>query len=165
VEGDVAESDNTRAYRRFILEGVAGGDLEVIDELVSPVLREHHVGIRPSDRDGFKQTIGLIHEAFATFTCAIDDVAAHGDMVWARLTATGTNRREVIGQPPTGLLLSVTGLEACRFCNGRIVEHWGLVDMYDALRRIGVVPRPPARRRALGDESLDLPEGPLDWAS
>ena len=45
-----------------------------------------------------------------------------------------------MGIPPSGKDVRVRGLEIWRCAGGKIVEHWGVVDMTDVLQKAGALP-------------------------
>ena len=59
----------------------------------------------------------------------IEQVFAFGDWVAARLTWTGTNTGEFMGQPPTGKTVSMTEIEIVRCEDGKIVGLWQVSDV------------------------------------
>ena len=44
-----------------------------------------------------------------------------------------------MGHPPTGKNIEVRGALASRVSNGKIVEHWSLIDRLDWLKQLGVI--------------------------
>ena len=63
-----------------------------------------------------------------------------GDTAAARFTITGTDTGGFMGMPPTGKSVTVTGMDFMRFRDGKIVEHWGEMDMLGLLQQLGVIP-------------------------
>lgn len=132
--------------RRLIEEGFNQGDLEVADELVSPDLVEHQ-NFGPDHApgaDGVKAVIASLKRAFSDFRLEIEDLAFDGDVVWLRMTGTGTNDGSFMGHPPTGRSMRTPVFDALRVVDGRIVEHWGVPDRLGTLFQLGLV-QPPAR--------------------
>jgi hypothetical protein len=66
----------------------------------------------------------------------IDDVAADGDRVYARLTVTGTNTRRFFGAPPTGRVYEASMFDYARLEDGRIVERIQQSDTLSQLRQM-----------------------------
>src|SRR5579871_1511723 len=90
--------------RRLIEEGFNQGDLDVVDELVSPDMIEHQSfgpGHAPGGT-GVKAVIASLRRAFPDFHLAIDDLTVDEDTVWLRMSASGTNDGSFMGNPPTG---------------------------------------------------------------
>jgi hypothetical protein len=78
--------------------------------------------------------------AFPDSHTTIDDLVAEGDRVVMRGTATGTHKGSFMGAPPTGKSFKVTTMSVFRIANGKIVEHWGVVDGTGVLQQLGLMP-------------------------
>jgi predicted ester cyclase len=68
--------------------------------------------------------------------CEIDDVIADDDRVAVRNRLMGTHRGQFVG-PPTGRWVEFRAVDIVRVMDGRIVEHWGLVDALAFMRQVG----------------------------
>jgi predicted ester cyclase len=137
-------SGNVERFRRLIDEGFTGGNLDVVDELISPECVEHQRGNR-SGVDGAKEVIRTLHRWMSDFSLTIEDVAVAGDVVWARNRARGVNTGSVMGNPPSGRLVEIDVIDIVRFEHGRVVEHWGIADQLGMMLQLGLM---PARERA-----------------
>lgn len=115
---------NEAIYRRIIEEGFNQGNLDVVDELVSPASREHQRGAGDGI-EGTKNTIKYLRSAFPDFKITIDDVVVSGDKVWARQRGGGTNLGSFAGHPPTGVKAFIDVIDIIRIEDGKVVEHWG----------------------------------------
>jgi predicted ester cyclase len=49
---------------------------------------------------------------------------------------------EFLGLPPTGKSYTIQGVDIHQLRDGRMAEHWDVVDMYGFLIQLGVVPAP-----------------------
>jgi predicted ester cyclase len=47
----------------------------------------------------------------------------------------GTHTGEAFGLPPSGQSVRIRGVEIWRCDNGKIVEHWGSIDMSDLFEK------------------------------
>ena len=135
--------------RRLIEQGFNAGDLAIADELTSPELVEHQ-DFGPDHApgpEGVKAVIASLRRAFPDFHLAIDDVAVRDDLVWLRMTGTGTNDGPYMGHEPTGRPMRTAVLDVLRVDGTRIVEHWGVPDRLGALFQLGLA-TPPSRGAA-----------------
>src|SRR3954451_7968843 len=84
---------NKEVVRRFIEEGFDRGDLDVVDELVSPEVVTHNPIIldAPSGADSLRGGIEMIHNAFSEASVELLDMVAEGDKVATFLEMSGTN--------------------------------------------------------------------------
>jgi predicted ester cyclase len=130
-------------FRRLIEVGFSGGDVTVLDELLSSDFVEHQAGVQPANAEGVKGLIMYLHQALPDLTCTIEDMVTVGDKVWARVRGRGTHRGLFMGVPPTGNSITLELVDICRFADGKISEHWGFPDRLSLLEQIGAGPRPP----------------------
>jgi predicted ester cyclase len=59
-----------------------------------------------------------------------------------RWTGRGTHSGELMGVPPTGKQVTVTGIDIYRVAGGKLVERWGEFDQMGMMQQLGVVPAP-----------------------
>jgi SnoaL-like polyketide cyclase len=79
---------------------------------------------------------------FRDWNITIDDQIAEGERVATRWTASATHTGPVMGMPPTGKPVRVTGVNVARFAEGEIVESWFNFDMLTLLQQLGAIPTP-----------------------
>jgi hypothetical protein len=102
--------------------------------------------------------IASLRRAFPDFHFTMDDVAVRDDLVWLRMTGTGTNDGRYMGHEPTGRPMRTAVIDVLRVDGTRIVEYWGVPD------RLGALParaRHTAEPRRGARLSLRLSESPL----
>ncbi len=114
---------------RFFTEGLAQGNLDVIDEIYAPDGR-HNAAFFPvaPNPQAIKNVLAGLRSAFPDIEVAIDDVFGDGDFVVVRWTDTGSFTAEVQGFPPTGEKVSWSGINIFQFTCGRISESWAESD-------------------------------------
>ena len=123
------QARNIALYRRFA-DGVGTGRLDVIDEVLAPDIELPTIAeLADPTRAGLKQGNQGFRVSFPDLHGTIDQVFAFGDWVAARLTWTGTNTGEFMGQPPTGKTISITEMEIVRCQDGRIVDLRQVIDL------------------------------------
>jgi predicted ester cyclase len=131
--------------RRLIEEGFNHGDLGVAEGLTAPDLVEHQ-NFGPDHApgaEGVKTVIASLRRAFSDFHLEIEDLVVDGDLVWLRMTGSGTNDGSFMGHAPTGKRMRTPVFDVLRVKDGRIVEHWGVPDRLGALFQLGLA-QPPA---------------------
>jgi predicted ester cyclase len=57
-----------------------------------------------------------------------------------RKSLRGTHQGELFGVPPTGKPLSIEVIDILRVRDGKITDHWNLVDQLGLMRQLGAVP-------------------------
>jgi steroid delta-isomerase-like uncharacterized protein len=142
----VSVEQNKALIRRFVDEIFNQGRIEAIDELVAPDAVDHAAlpGMPPG-REGIKRRAAMIRSAFPDFQIIVEDQVAEGDRVAGRYTMRGTHQGDLMGIPPTGKPVSIIAMDVIRVRDGRLVEHWGQIDMLGMMQQLGVVPAPGQR--------------------
>jgi predicted ester cyclase len=153
TDGDAGEPvrANKDVVRHYYDAAWSGGDLSVVDDLVSP-------GYRPGGPEGEKQLIAGARTAFPDLRYILEDVlAAEGDMVVVRWTAQGTHRGRFRGIAPSGAEVSWSGITIYRLADGRLISGWSRSQQLGLLQQLGATVVPP---RGAGGGGGGAPERP-----
>jgi steroid delta-isomerase-like uncharacterized protein len=135
---------NKEAVRRYYDEVLNKADVDALDELAVADYEEHDpLPGQRTGREGLRDRVTMLIRGFAPqFT--IEAVIAEGDMVAVRWTNAGVHRAEFMGIPPTERTVSIGGIDVHRLRDGKLAEHWHVVDMLSMLVQLGVVTPPGA---------------------
>lgn len=136
--------ENKSVVSRFLEQVFIGEDMAVADE----VLAENVVNTDPliyhqpgSGREGIKEGIRLIHQAFPDISIQLGDRLAEGDRVMARFILEGTNTGPYRGlAEPTGKHGSMRTILVFRVRDGKIAEIGGVADRMEFLTQLGILP-------------------------
>ena len=133
--------DNKALLRRYVEEIHNKRNLDALDQFYAVDFVDHNAwpGIPPGI-EGMRQTYNIIHSATTDLQVAIDDMVAEEDKIVVRFTATGIHTGEFMGIPATGKRISVMEIRVYRLADGKIVEHWGLMDTASLMQQIGSAP-------------------------
>jgi predicted ester cyclase len=136
-------TDMKTQLERIPLEVFNQGNFGLIDELIAPDFVEHYAqpGVPPT-RDGFMQLAIALRSAFPDVHYTVEDAIEAGDKIVHRLAASGTMKGDFLGMPATGTRATWTEIHIGRVADGRLVEHWGLVDQLGMFVQLGIVPAP-----------------------
>ncbi|HLZ62395.1 MAG TPA: ester cyclase [Ktedonosporobacter sp.] len=135
---------NRAAFAAIPIELFNGGNLAATEEYVRADYVEHMPlppGL-PSGLEGLKAFVTMVRSAFPDFHYTIQSVIAEGDLVAGSLIADGTNTGPFMGMPPTGKHITWTEMHFGRMVDGKLAEHWGVVDQLTMLQQLGVIPAP-----------------------
>ncbi len=135
--------ENKASSRRFLDEVINRGNLAVIDELTSPNFVDHSLppGVPPGN-EGFKAFLTMFRAAFPDLHYTIDDEIAEGDRIVQRSTGHGTMKGDFQGMPASGKEATWSEIHIMRFADGKVVEHWGVVDQLGMLAQLGLAQAP-----------------------
>jgi serine phosphatase RsbU (regulator of sigma subunit) len=133
----VSLEENKALVRRF-LEEQAKGNLDVIDELLSPDFVDR--GLVPGQgptREDFKRSIAEILDAFSIINFTIEEQIAEADTVVTKYTERSVIRGEWFGMPPTGTEENFQGIYIHRISDGKIIEEWSQANtLHTTLERL-----------------------------
>ncbi len=133
--------ENKALVRREIDEGWHKGNLRVVDDIYAADFVDHSPfpGTTP-DREGIKQFINIIRDAFPDIKLTSEDLIAESDKVVERVTATGMHKGEFMGIKPTNKQIVVPVITINRFAGDKIVERWSISDQLAMMQQLGVIP-------------------------
>jgi steroid delta-isomerase-like uncharacterized protein len=136
-------AENKAVVRRLLEEVINEGHQVVADELVTSNFVDHNpMPGFPPNREGFKKSFVTFRAAVPDLRYTIDDIIAEGDKVVVRWTAKGTHKGEMLGIPPTGKKVAISGVDVFRLAKGQLVELWLSWDQLGMLQQMGVIPMP-----------------------
>ena len=142
----MSAEQNKALARRMPVEVFEQGRLQVVDEICAPEVIEHGdlpPGI-PAGREGIKAIASALRKGFPDIKYSIDLQLAEGDLVASYATVTGTHKGEIFGMPATNKHAKWAETHFVKIVNGKMTEHWGVVDQLGMLRQLGLAPDPQA---------------------
>lgn len=129
--------------RRVPLEIIGEGRMDLIDEIYAPNYVEHdlHPGI-PQGRDGLRTFFPALRAAFPDLKCVIIH-EMHGEKHLVHLRMSGTMTGDFPMMPGTGKFATWDEMHLSAMANGKITEHWAVIDQLGMLQQLGVIAPPP----------------------
>jgi steroid delta-isomerase-like uncharacterized protein len=114
------------------------GNMDLVDALHAEDFHDHGAAGRDPSRDGFRQGIRDLYEAFPDFHATTDDMVVEevSGKVAVRWTASGTHKGSFLGFEPTNRSITFHGIEIVRIADGVIAERWGEWDGLEILEQI-----------------------------
>jgi steroid delta-isomerase-like uncharacterized protein len=124
--------------RRFVDEYQTKGDVSVGEELLADDFVDHSpFGPFSPDRDGVLALFAMLRGAFPDLRAEIRDLLQDGDKVVTRKTFRGTHQGEFMGIAPTNTEVSFDVIDIVRIADGKIREHWNVVDAMSLMNQLG----------------------------
>ena len=123
----MSTSENKACVRRY-LDAINGKEkpAAVLDQYIS-------------DADAvLKQHIAGYEAAFPRYALDVEEMIAEADQVVLRFTIRATYGGGFMNIPATGQQVAVPGIIIYRIADGKIVEHWMLVDSTVLMQQLGV---------------------------
>ncbi len=131
VGNAVAADDTTALYNRLLdryLAAVNAHDTSKFSDIFTESYIQHS-GRSPSGLEAQIANYHRIFENWPDFQSRIDDRIFAGDKIVVRTTLTGTHTKTVQGIAPTGKRVSWGTIDIWRVENGKLAEHWDVVDL------------------------------------
>ena len=134
-------SDIEATQRRFVEEYQTKGDVAVAEELLADDFVDRTpFGPIPGTKQGVIQLFGMLRAAFPDLRAEIHDMLVDGDKVVTRKTFHGTHQGEFMGIPPTETPVAWDVIDIVRHKDGKMVEHWNVVDAFALMQQLGAIP-------------------------
>jgi steroid delta-isomerase-like uncharacterized protein len=143
---------NKQLYRSFIEDMWNKRNPGAVDRYLAPDFIEHNQNLPPG-LAGRKQFAASVQAGFSDYHGEIQDIIAEGDMVVARVLWTGTQDGAYLGRPATGNKLRFSTADFFRIENGKLAEHWDVVDSLPRAVALGLVPAPNPPGQAAAPKS------------
>ena len=116
-------------------------DLDGFLDLVADDMIEHEELPFP-EATGGKAGVGALFQsmfaAFPDFEMVVEDTIVEGDKAVIRVRAQGTHQGDFMGIPATGRRIEVPLIDIMRIRDGKIAEHWGVMDNAAMMQQLGV---------------------------
>ena len=122
--------DALTTISRFVHEYQSTGNEAVADELLATDFVDHtpFPGFG-STREDVKRLFSTLRAAFPDLRAEIVEQLVDGDRVATRKTFHGTHRGTFFGIPATGKSAAIRVHDIVRIREGKITEHWNVVDV------------------------------------
>jgi steroid delta-isomerase-like uncharacterized protein len=129
------------AAQDLIEKGFNQKDVSAFEAFFSTGLKDHALppGV-PEGFEGRKMFYSAMLAAFPDMQVRVEDVFTEEDKLVTRWSARGTHKGDMMGIPPTGKQISISGIAIDRFENGQSVEHWEVFDQVGLMQQLGVMP-------------------------
>jgi predicted ester cyclase len=131
--------ENKAIVRSLIDRLFTDGDLGAVDTYLADdfVMHDPPLGV-PGDREGMRAAGSIIRKAFPDWRSDLHMLVGEGDIVAERFTASGTHQGELMGVAPTGIAVSLKGINIFRVRDGQVVEWWSRLDELGLFRQLGL---------------------------
>lgn len=128
--------------RRFYEDVMGDGDIAALHELATDDYEEHDPFPGQGEGlSGLKTRTEMIRDGLAPHF-AVEDVIHEGDKLVVKWTNSGTHVGDFLGIPATNKSFSIAGIDIFRLRDGKLAEHWHVVDQLAMLQQLGLIPAP-----------------------
>jgi steroid delta-isomerase-like uncharacterized protein len=136
----MSENDDRRARIQQAWDAAWDrGEVDALDELLSPDYRRIESAGAEHDLTEFKASIIATRSAFPDLLTVIDEIVVEGDRAVVRWHSTGNHQHPFLGVPATKRQVYVSGATFARFDGDRIVEEFVSWDPRALLTALGII--------------------------
>ena len=129
---------NKALIRRLFDEVLNAGNFGLLDQLIGSAYLEHNpTNSQATGAAGVREKIQALRSAFPDLRFTLEELIGEDAIVAARYRWQGTHRGLFLGIAPTGRRLSVRGMDFYRLDDGRVIEHWDVIDEFGMLTQLG----------------------------
>lgn len=126
-----------------------GGNLSLLDEILSPEYVCHYVDISEDiiGIEANKEYVTSTRITYPDLNVTVDELIIKGDKIVSRWTLTGTNTGSSTGPggdlPPTGKKIKISGVTISHVVDGKMIESWYFYNYAAGLIQLGFTITPP----------------------
>jgi steroid delta-isomerase-like uncharacterized protein len=137
------EAQNLAIARAWHEEVINRRNPAALRDILAPEVVHHAAGGYPKvmNAAGVASMMNDFLSAFPDLRISFDKWIVRDDHVVQRYTATGTQKGQLGGTPPSGRQATWTGINIFRIACGRIAEVWSEVDAMSRARQLATPPR------------------------
>ena len=143
ITGGQAMAQDTTANNKQLLADFgaavfANKDLSTLSNFMREDYIQHNPLV-PQGLAGFKSFFADWFKAVPNWSYKVDKLVAEGDTVWAYGTYSGTQTGDWLGIPATHKDYSIQAVDIFRIEDGKLAEHWDVLDTYGLFKQLGVI--------------------------
>lgn len=132
--------DNKERIKYFleyiVSDNLVGRVAEYVSETCTVRIGEN---IAPVGVDGMIQHMIAVRKTYPDYKMTVNRQYSDGDYVISEFVMEGTHMGEWLGMKPTGKKLCITGVDIDKVVGGKIVEHGGAANTFEALFDAGII--------------------------
>ena len=137
-------SDDAATFRRVPAEIFNEGNLDLIEELFADDYVEHAAPPPlPPTRESVRMFVGGLRAAFPDLHLEVLQHWQDGDMHIGWVRSSGTMTGDFMDMPAANKSATWDETHIVRFADGKIAEHWAVIDQLGMLTQLGFIPPRP----------------------
>jgi steroid delta-isomerase-like uncharacterized protein len=137
MKGNEAEA-NKMVLGEFAQAVLVKKDLSAVDKYILPDYIQHNPLVKQG-ASGFREFFSNWFECVPDWQCSVKKIVAEGDEVWVYGTYAGTLKKDWLGITASGQEYSVDAIDIFRIQDGKLAEHWDVMDIYGLFKQLGVI--------------------------
>ena len=133
---------NKAIVQRFVTDAIQGGDFNVVKEIFDPAYVPHDPS-NPGRQGGIAGATAFVttlHQHATDVRYDTDHWLADGDLVSYSWSLRFAHSGPLMGIPPSGKTIAITGIDLFRLRDGKVIESWTYADALGMLQQMGMLP-------------------------
>ncbi|CAA2137586.1 ester cyclase [Hyphomicrobium sp. ghe19] len=135
---DVQMSDPKALLAQFGAKIFGEKDFTVLGGLMREDYIQHNPLVGQGSK-GFKDFFEAWFKASPDFKFELKQIVSEGDKVWVYGTYSGTHKGDWLGIPATGKAYKFDAVDIFRVQDGKLAEHWDVLDVYSLFKQLGTI--------------------------
>jgi predicted SnoaL-like aldol condensation-catalyzing enzyme len=113
-------------------------DLSQIDTFITENYIQHNPLVAQG-REGFYDFFKSWFESVPNFSYTLKNIIVNDEYVWVYGSYSGTPTKEWLGIPARGNTYEFNGVDIFRIEDGKLAEHWDVLDVYSLFKQLGTI--------------------------
>ncbi len=113
-------------------------DLSQLDNFIAEDYIQHNPLVAQG-RQGFYDFFNTWFNQIDDFKYSLKNIIVNDEYVWVYGTYSGTHTKEWLGIPATGNAYEFNGVDIFRIEDGKLAEHWDVLDSYSLFKQLGAI--------------------------
>jgi len=113
-------------------------DLSAVDQYMRSDYVQHNPLVKQG-ASGFKEFFSAWFTAVPDWRYSLKKIIADGNEVWVHGTYAGELQKDWLGITASGQKYSFDAVDIFRIEDGKLAEHWDVMDIYGLFKQLGVV--------------------------
>lgn len=131
----------TETVKRFYEIVFQSGDVDAASVMLAEDFLDHAPWPgHPATRDGFRAGTAEMRAAFPDLAIKPLKMIEEDDKVAAVVRISGTQHGEFMGNKASGRSFEIEGVDILRVRDGKLCEHWGVMDTTQLLAQLRLSP-------------------------
>jgi len=137
VAENLAEA-NKKVIGAFAESVFVKKDLSAVDQYLRTDYIQHNPLVKQG-ATGFREFFSNWFASVPDWRCSVKKIVAEGDEVWVYGTYAGTLKKDWLGITASGQEYSIDAVDIFRVQDGKLAEHWDVIDIYGLFKQLGAI--------------------------
>jgi predicted SnoaL-like aldol condensation-catalyzing enzyme len=129
---------NSKVLGAFAESVFVKKDLSSVEQFMRSDYIQHNPLVKQG-ASGFREFFATWFDSVTDWQYSLKNIAAAGNEVWAYGTYAGTLSKDWLGISAAGQKYAFDAVDIFRLEDGKLAEHWDVMDIYGLFRQLGAI--------------------------